>query len=290
MSAFSPDWLALREGADARAWDTVLPAMLLACRRPGRPLRAVDLGSGCGANLRYLAPLLRHKQYWILLDHDAALLDHAPQAMHSWAHTKGHIVTRIADGLCVEAPAFSVTMRWHRVDLATQLDALALDDVDLVTASALIDLVSREWIGALVRRCCDNRCAVLFALSYDGRIAWRPPLAADKEVTVLVNRHQGRDKGFGLAAGPHAAAYMSDCLRKLNFRFSQGRSDWRLAGADKQLQETLARGWAKAALESDPARRSPIEAWLNLRLGHIARQGSALIVGHVDLLGLPPPV
>ena len=72
MSAFSPEWLALREGADARARDASLAGTLLATRPPGQPLRVVDLGSGSGANLRYLAPRLGHGQHWLLIDYDSA--------------------------------------------------------------------------------------------------------------------------------------------------------------------------------------------------------------------------
>ena len=290
MSAFSPEWLALREGADARARDASLAGTLLATRPPGQPLRVVDLGSGSGANLRYLAPRLGHGQHWLLIDYDSTLLGHVPQAMQAWARARGHAVTPLRGGLRIEAREFSASLHWRRLDLATQLDALARDDVDLVTASALLDLVSCEWLDKLVQHCHANRCAALFALSYDGQIAWRPTLAADEEVRVLVNRHQGRDKGFGPAVGPQAAGVASSCLRAAGFRVQHIRSDWRLAGAGAPLQEALARGWARAALEVDPTRRSKIDAWLDLRLGHIARQNSALTVGHVDLLGLPPPV
>ena len=290
MSAFSPEWLALREGADARARDATLAAALRALRLPGRALRCVDLGSGSGANLRYMAPLLGYGQHWLLIDNDARLLAHARRAMLAWSRAHGYAVTPTADGLRIEAHKFSATLHWQLRDLAAQIESLTLDAVDLVTASALLDLVSREWIEKLVRKCEAQRCAALFALSYAGQIAWRPSFAADSEVNVLFNRHQGRDKGFGPAAGPQAAAYMRHCLQMAKFRVREVRSDWRLAGADAQLQAALARGWAQAALEFDPARRPQIDAWLELRLGHIARQDSSLTLSHIDLLGLPPSI
>ena len=83
MSGFSTDWLTLRECADARARDGSLAASLLASRPAGPTLRVVDLGSGIGANLRYLAPRLGHDQYWLLIDHDSTLLDYAPQEMQA---------------------------------------------------------------------------------------------------------------------------------------------------------------------------------------------------------------
>lgn len=296
MSGFSADWLALREGADARAraaprasvlLDGLVDALLTG-RAPGRPLRVVDMGSGSGANLRCLAPRLGRDQHWLLVDDDAALLEHAPGTVRAWARAGGCAVSTKNGGLRIEAPAFSAALRWRRIDLAARFDSLALHDVDLLTASALLDLVSHAWIDRLVERCRAARCAVLFALSYDGRVAWRPALDADEEIRLLLNRHQGRDKGFGPAAGPQAAAYAAERLRAAGFDVRQGRSDWRLAGGDRALQEALARGWAQAAVEAEPSRRSAIDSWLARRLEHVARQNSMLTVGHVDLFGLPP--
>ena len=44
----------------------------------------------------------------------------------------------------------------------------------LVTASALLDLVSEAWLRALAARCAESGAAALFALSYDGRIVCSP--------------------------------------------------------------------------------------------------------------------
>jgi hypothetical protein len=287
VSGFSAEWLALRERADVRARDASLAAALADERPPGRGLGVVDLGSGSGANLRYLAPRLGAGQRWVLVDNDPALLGDAPRAMQAWADRQGHSVTRSADGMRIEGRGFSAVLRWLRLDLATRLAALPLRDAEVVAASALLDLASRDWIDRLTRQCRAHRCCVLFALSYDGRITWRPALSADESIRRLVNLHQGRDKGFGPAAGPQAVAYARERLESLGYRMREGRSDWRLDATDTRLQEALARGWARAACETDgdPGRR--IAGWLDQRLAHIARQDSRLTVGHVDLLGLP---
>lgn len=290
MSAFGADWLALRETADLRARNAAFVTALLAGRPANQTLRVIDLGSGIGANLRYLAPRLGHDQHWLLIDNDRVLLNDAPKAMQTWSRRKGYRFTRAHDALQLDAQDFSVTLHWRRLDLATQLDELALNDVDLVTASALLDLVSREWLDKLAQRCCANRCAVLFALNYDGHIRWQPTLVADGDIEALLNCHQGRDKGFGPAAGPAAAGYARQIFEASGFRVEQVGSDWRLNTADEKLQEALARGWAHAALEVDPARRLEIDDWLDRRLWHMRRHCSQLAVGHIDLFALPPSI
>ncbi len=287
MSAFSSEWLALREIADTRARDPGLCAKLSAARPMGQPLRVVDLGSGTGANLRYLAPRLGHGQHWLLLDNDSTLIDRALPAIRAWAKAGGHTVDAAADETRIAAREFSAVLKWRRMDLAGQLDAVPLHDANLVTASALLDLVSHEWIDTLAGRCRDSSCAVLFALSYDGRISWQPALPADEEMRELLNYHQHRDKGFGPAAGPEAASAAAESLRESGFHVERARSDWKLSTADAELQATLARGWAAAACELESAPRRRIQAWLEQRLSFISRDASQLTVGHVDLLALP---
>jgi len=71
------DWLALREPVDhrSRAADLVAPLAEWWGSRPSQ--RVLDLGSGTGSNLRYLAPRLPGGQEWTLVDRDAAALDRA---------------------------------------------------------------------------------------------------------------------------------------------------------------------------------------------------------------------
>ena len=102
--------------------------------------------------------------------------------------------------------------RWPRCPGTWAADGLAVvAGQNLVTASALLDLVSESWLAGLVRRCADNACGAYFALTYDGEVQWMTESAAgwridddpdDGLVRDAVNRHQRSDKGFGPALGP----------------------------------------------------------------------------------------
>ena len=71
----SPEWLLLREPADAAARSAEL------AERLGRHLAAAgrleihDLGGGSGAMGRWLAPRLPGPQHWVVHDRDADLLE-----------------------------------------------------------------------------------------------------------------------------------------------------------------------------------------------------------------------
>jgi len=253
---FGADWLALREPYDTRAVapDLVRRLAKWATARPG--LRVVDLGAGAGATLRRLGPILGEAQKWTLAELDSELV------------TAGQV------GLEAGLPPAA----YWRLDLARDLEALGGKPVDLITASALLDLVSAEWLDRLVGLRKRLDCSLYMALTYDGRIEWEPADKSDGLALTAVNQHQRGDKGFGPALGPDAAPTLA---RMLGRGAAVGRSDWRLGPGDQAIQRALIKGYA--GVTDDPALR----AWAKRRMAHLQARRSALTVGHLDLLYLP---
>ena len=251
--SFAQSWLELREPADAAARDPALLAAATAHLAAVPAPLALDLGCGTGATCRAFGarpPGLR----WRLVDSDAGLL-------------------AVAAAAC---GAEAVLM-----DLA-RVGRLPLDGVRLVTASALFDLASREWIEALAGRLAAAAVGVYAALSYDGRMDWHPPLPEDAEVSAAFNRHQRRDKGLGPALGPDAAAALCAALGRRGYAFRSAPSPWRLGPAQAALQAELIRGVAEAAAEAGCVAAA---AWGQAR--RAASGAARCTVGHVDVLALP---
>lgn len=299
MTGFSADWLALREALDAASRAPALArhlANFLAETGSGQTLRITDLASGTGANLRYLAPALGGHQDWCLVDHDSALLDDIPPKMREWAADSGLEIRATVrspgrpsgHALVIEGSQFVCEMRVVTADLAASTDALDLPDRSLVTASALLDLVSDAWLQGLARRCLAVRAPVLVALTYDGRIEYRPRDPDDTLLRDLVNRHQQTDKGFGPALGPAAADAAFTAFEALGFTVHREQSDWRLGPDQRPIQEALVQGWFEAAVEIAPDETARLMRWRREREKLIAAGGSTLVVGHQDLLALPP--
>jgi len=257
VSSFSAAWLSLREPADAAARSTELPDWLA----PGAR-RVVDLGCGTGANIRFLAPRLPRATEWLAVDND-------PQLLGALAPPAGAKVSTL------------------RLDLARALDDVPLAGGRLVTASALLDLVSAPWLARLAARCVDAATDMLFALTYDGRIEWSPAEEGDERVRELVNRHQLGDKGFGAALGPGAGAAAVETLRALGYDVRTAPSDWKLGPDSAALQTALIDGWALAAAEIAPTEGDALRRWAQLRRTHVAAGRSTLRVGHLDLAGRP---
>jgi hypothetical protein len=174
------------------------------------------------------------------------------------------------------------------VDVADLTNAAIFDGRKLVTASALLDLVSEEWLGGLAARCRDHASAALFALNYDGRIRCSPVDDEDERVRALVNRHQRTDKGFGGALGPAATETAERLFLGAGYRVRVEPSDWLLSPDERSLQRALVDGWAQAAAEMAPDQSETIERWRTRRLGHVEHGRSRLQVGHQDLAAWRP--
>lgn len=294
---FEAGWLALREPADAAARARPLERLLLDHLRPRAPaahwLQIADLGTGTGSNLRHLAPRLAGpeggRQRWTLLDADAGLLAALPERLRDWAEARGYRACALDDGIELHGRAEApFVLQAVPQDAELTKDPLPVQAADLVTGSALLDLVSRSWLARLAARLRALGAAALFALSYDGRIAWQPEAAGDAEVRRLVNAHQQGRKSFGRALGPEAAATAAELFAQAGLEVETAASDWRLGPQDQALQQHLHAGWAAAASEAAPHRSEAIQAWLARRMDLLESGQGRVTVGHTDVLALPP--
>jgi hypothetical protein len=263
MGGFSAEWLQLREPCDTRSRSDELVHALSALL-PSRPLHAVDLGSGTGANIRYMAPRLGGVQRWVTVDDDAALIERQPVRL--------------------DGETFHCVVTAMQLDLGVAQQSLPLAGAQLVTASALLDLVSAAWLQALASRCAAERAAVLFALNYDGRVECQPRESDDDWVIGLVNRHQLRDKGLGPALGPDATSFARDAFGAAGFQFRSRVSDWLIEPDEQTLQYELIAGWIDAAREIAPSDAARIERWGRRRHAHVAAGVSRMRVGHQDFI------
>ena len=165
---------------------------------------------------------------------------------------------------------------------------MPFDDCDVIVASALMDLVSPEWFGRLADKCRPKGVALLVALDYDGRMEWQPGLPDDRWIEEQFNAHQRGDKGFGAAMGPAATATMSAIFTDLEYVVTTADTPWEFGPGDAPIQKELARGIAAASLEISPGEKDRIVDWSKARVELIDNAGSHLLVGHGDLLALPP--
>ena len=257
MSGFSIEWLQLREAADRAARDTQL--LNKALHWLPENARIVDLGSGTGSTLRTLQAHSSKSYRWRLLDIDSQLL---AEARRRHAH---------------ELPLETL-----EIDLQ-QVENLPLQDASLLTASALFDLVSQDFVDRLSARLLTQRSGFYAALNYNGLMHWDPAHPLDAAVTTAFNQDQQRDKGFGPALGPAASDALHRALDRQAYQVDVADSPWRLGPSEEALARELFKGIAAAVTATLGS--STVQTWLDFRLAHAA-DGHCL-VGHQDILALP---
>ncbi|WP_406724240.1 class I SAM-dependent methyltransferase [Streptomyces sp. GD-15H] len=268
---YAPEWLQLREPADAcaRAHDLLDPLRIRLANLPQRAdgFLVHDIGCGTGSMGRWLAPRLDGAQHWILHDRDPYLLHFAAVASPRSA----------ADGS-------RVSVETRRGDVA-RLTPDALAGASLVTASALLDVLTREDVDALAAACAGAGCPALLTLSVAGRVELTAPHPLDQEITEAFNAHQRRD---GLL-GPDAATVAAQAFAEHGATVRLNPSPWRLGPEQAELTAQWLRGWVGAAVEERPELAEPAGRYLTERLEACAAGELRVVVHHSDLLALCGP-
>ena len=259
MSGFSR-WLALREAADAAARAPDLLATVQAALAGRDRIVVHDLGCGTGSMARWLAPRLPGTQHWILYDRDPALLAEAAR--------------RLAG--CAAADGAPVTVRTRRQDITTA----RLDGADLVTASALLDMLTAAELDRVVAACAGH--PTWFTLSVTGQVALAPPEPLDAAVRAAFNAHQRRTTGGRTLLGPDAADAAVEAFTRRGIGTRVRDTPWRLGADQAALAGAWFAGWVRAAAEQEPALE--LGGYTDRRTAQLAAGVLAVTVAHQDVL------
>jgi hypothetical protein len=265
----SGGWLALREPADAAARASDLVEHL---RRhlPATGRRVIhDLGCGTGAMGRWLAPLLFGPQHWVVHDRDADLLEVA-----------------VADPPGPASDGAAVTLEAKQSDI-TRLHPGDLADASLITASALLDLLTEDELARLVTVCAGAGCPMLLTLSVVGRVELTPADPLDRRVAAAFDAHQRRTTAGRRLLGPDAVALAVEELGRLGAEVLVRPSPWRLGALQADLAAEWFTGWVAAACQQQVELAAETDAYTRRRLAQAAAGQLAVSVDHADLLALP---
>jgi hypothetical protein len=218
---------------------------------------------------RWLAPLLSGPQRWIAHDRDPELL----------AAAAADVPGPSADGC-------AVSVETRRSDI-TSLTPDDLTGATLITASALLDMLTEAELGRIITACVSVGCPVLLTLTVVGRVALTPPDPLDGRVAAAFNDHQRRTTERGRLLGPDAAAFAVDAFRRLGTDVVVRDTPWRLDTSHRDLLEAWFTGWVGAAREQHAGPAAQADAYTRRRRAELAAGELAVRVGHSDLLVLP---
>ncbi|OLF14659.1 methyltransferase domain-containing protein [Actinophytocola xanthii] len=249
----------MREAADADARDGGLLGPLL--DRLGGTERVVvrDLGCGTGSMGRWFAPRMPGPQHWILTDRDPVLLEHAARDVPAAVETDLRDVT--------------------------DLTARDLAGTSLVTASALLDLLTAEEVDRLATACVEAGCPALLTLSVTGGAELAPPDPLDDAVAAAFDDHQRRTVDGRRLLGPDAVDAAAAAFERAGALVHRRPSPWRLGPEQRLLTEQWLHGWVGAAAEQEPD--LDVADYLRRRRSAAEAGELAVTVHHEDLLALP---
>ena len=259
-------WLGLRVQADnaARALtaDTLLPRLrrdLVTRGAEDSGVEVIDLGSGTGANQRWLAPRLPFGQSWLLIDQDEPLQRH-----HQPLPPQTRLVT--AD-----------------VGILTSILERPVK-AQLVTCSALLDVLTQDQLGAISSALAAAQQPALFSLTVTGAMTLSPSHSLDSRLRHAFNDHQRS----GGRAGPDAVQTLTRTLAATGFRHWVTETPWLLdRHTDTEFVNQFLTDRVAAAVAQDPGLNSVGAVWLAERLAQLDEHVLEISVGHCDLLVLP---
>ncbi|MBS1844125.1 MAG: SAM-dependent methyltransferase [Actinobacteria bacterium] len=179
-----------------------------------------------------------------------------------------------------------VGVETRRTDLA-RLGPEDLAGATLITASALLDLLSGEELDRLAGLCTGAGCPVLLTLSVVGRVEMAPADPLDARVAAAFDAHQRRTTVRGRLLGPDAVDFAAEAFRRLGAEVVVRPSRWQLGPEHSDLTAEWFRGWVEAAREQEPELAGECERYARRRLRQAGAGELAVTVGHADLLVLP---
>jgi hypothetical protein len=221
-------------------------------------VEVIDLGSGTGANQRWLSPRLPFEQQWLLIDQDQGLLRSLPVAPRTRILTADvGILTSVLD---------------------------RSGSAQLVTCSALLDVLTVDQLDVIGSALAVARQPGLFSLTVTGAMELSPAHPLDSHLTRAFNDHQRR----GGRAGPDAVRQLSRAFRATGCRLWTTETPWLVDGHNGgEFVRQFLTDRVDAAVAQDPSLNSAGVDWLALRLAQLAEHDLQISVGHRDLLVLP---
>jgi hypothetical protein len=210
------------------------------------------------------------------VDYDPKLLAAASTMLTAWAdRAEAH-----GDSLELVKSSKTLHVTFRQADLTKDLDAALGAKPELITASALFDLCSAEFIERFANAVAARKAIFYTVLSYNGIQRWTPKHPADEAMAKAFHTHQMTDKGFGKSTGPTCPQALASAFKANGYTVVEGDSPWLLGRSDQPLIDALVPGFAGAVSETASVDQATIEAWRAVK-----RHGAE--VGHTDTLAFP---
>jgi hypothetical protein len=168
------------------------------------------------------------------------------------------------------------------------LAAAELVDASLVTASALLDMLTEDEVERFVTSCVAAGCPTLVTISVTGHVDLTPFDSLDESIEAAFNAHQRRVAQGRRLLGPDAVDAAVDAFVRQGSGVVVRSSPWHLSASQYALTDAWLRGWVEAACEQQPELADAAACYLRRRVADMDAGRLNVTVQHHDFLAKPP--
>ena len=282
-------WLAHRFAYDAQARHPEIEHKFLAFfEQHQTALKAVDVGSGTGANVRYYFDRIPHAQEWTLIEQSSGLLDECRRTLVAFAQEHDYDWQSQGNIFLLTDAEKTATITLVQGSIAHIEQLIDLTQTDVVTANAVFDLLSFEQFDTLVSTLAKHDVCLLATLNYY-ETSLLPFSEQDHRFIGWYHMHMKRPQPMGIAMGPDCSEEMLDLLAQHHMMIEQESSQWHLKRCDitmhRYLLHFVEHAVAELSLSSEEQR--DFATWLVDKKELCRRRELEIIIDHSDIFAYP---
>ena len=260
MHEFDNNWLKLRETVDKKSRNLRIIKLINKKFNYNDTISIIDLGTGAGSNFNYLKSKLKFYQNWFFTDISSNSMNYFK------------INLKLSNKI--------IKTKFQNFDVIKNLDRIEFKKFDIVTGSAFLDILPRNWFYKFHKFNTQTEI-VLFALNYNGDFKFFPKHKYDNNIVELFNKDQKTDKGIGnKAIGPDCNYLINNVFKKTHHTYLMN-SKWNVL-KNYQFQKYFLYFCGKVIDKN----KVDYSSWLEFRYNCIKEKNSRLILQNNDFLAI----
>ena len=260
MHEFENSWLLSREKIDSISRNKKAIEKINKYTSISKNLNIIDLGCGTGSNFRYLNPKIVKKQSWKMVD-----ISHL---------SLSYLKKNIKHSQKIQ------NITYKKIDIIKQIEKIDFKNFDIVTGSALLDIMPKEWFINFLNINKSTKI-IYFTINYDGNFKFYPKHKDDDNIVRLFNQDQMSDKGIGKKAVGPKCTQIIDQLFQRTHKTYVFNSNW-VVEKNKNMQKMFI-SFCEDIISKN---KKNYEDWLNYRKEKIKSNKSILKLQNKDFLAL----
>ena len=287
-TGFDTNWLDERFSFDNKARNLNVEKTCFSHLNKKNNLKLIDIGSGSGSSCVYLMKKLPQNQKWTFIELNPNLAKASLIRLEKVALDNNWLAHRSQNMLIIEAPKKTIQIKVINASFLELDTLLDLSKVDLVTAAAVFDLLSKKMLQDFLNLLLANKVALLATINYAG-MAFHPAEVADIHFANLYGKHMLRPRDFGQSTGPNCSRVMMNFYQKKGIAAICGASNWLVRPTDKKMHHFLLQYFNDAIPEmlTEEIEQVEFKQWMNKKNELLKSGKLQMEVFHFDIFAKP---